>query len=413
MRLEWGTFLVKDAVFGHKTQLSDGVLSIDRDGLRSFLAQDPNLGAIDVEIVHPGDETRIVHALDVVEPRFKVAGHGSTFPGLLGPPHTVGEGRTHRLRGVTVVQTADIPHRLRPTQWDEAIIDMSGPGVEYSPFGKTVNVVVGLRPVSGLTPEEYDTSLLLGGLRAAEYLAKSTADLQPEQVETFELGPVTPGLPKVAYIRVASGTNDVAIYGAKSEAMTPTLIHPNEILDGAVVNLNWGFASERNVTYVQLNNPEVLALYRHHGKDLNFVGVVMSGSGARSQWEKDRNAEHLSKLARLLGAEAAIISWDWGGSSQFDLMLTCQKCEKLGIKTVLVVVEMDQSLIFSTPEADAIVSPGITDEVVELPEMKRVIGGETLYKTGWEAKGRLEVPVRYLMASTNRLGFHCLTARQS
>lgn len=79
--------------------------------------------------------------LDAVEPRVKIAG-GPDFPGLLGRPELVGSGRTHRLDGVAVLSTCDVPGATDSQGLKEAIVDLAGPGAPYTPFGRTVNVVL-------------------------------------------------------------------------------------------------------------------------------------------------------------------------------------------------------------------------------------------------------------------------------
>ncbi|MBI2304862.1 MAG: beta-aspartyl-peptidase [Chloroflexi bacterium] len=423
MRLELGTFWVKDVLFSDQTKLAHETLHINREELRALLLQDPNLEKADIEIVRPGEEARIIHVLDVIEPRCKVSGRGSVFPGFLGPAYTCGDGRTHRLAGVTVVLAAELLDRTVKTRIGEAIIDMSGPGAQWSPFSRTVNIVLALRPTGGISVEVCDSALLQAGLKAAEYLGRVAATGEPDQWDVFELGKAESSLPKVVYIRVAA--DDGALYGLPL-GLTPTVLHPNEILDGALVNTTWRYAADRNVTLIQCNTPVVRALFDQHRKTLDFVGVVICGSPGRSQQEKERNAEYAVKLARFLGAQGAVVGWDYGGSSQVNLMMICKKCEEGGIKTALVIEELagpqgdDQSLVFTTPEADAIVSCGNREETILLPPMKRVIGGEVLYQTeesvvtllSSDPRGKISTRMLNLLASCNRIGFNTIAAQE-
>ena len=190
MRLELGSFFVKDVEFSDKTALTDGILFVDQEELRALLTEDPNIDQADVYIARPGDETRIVHVLDVLELRFKISPQGSTFPGSLGTPGNCGEGQTHRLSGVALVSTADLAARSADEFQEaiqESIIDMAGPGAQLGPFGKMVNLILGLRPTAACSIEDYEKSLTQAGFRAAEYLGKATAKLKPDLVETFEL----------------------------------------------------------------------------------------------------------------------------------------------------------------------------------------------------------------------------------
>ena len=62
-----------------------------------------SIADVELHIAKPGESVRIIHSLDVVEPRWKVAGPGGVFPGFVSPPSAVGEGQTNRLAGVAVV----------------------------------------------------------------------------------------------------------------------------------------------------------------------------------------------------------------------------------------------------------------------------------------------------------------------
>ena len=98
MRLELGTFPVRDVIFGNSTDWDDGVLKIDHDGLVGRILKDPRIKQARLELARPGESTRITKMRDTIEPRVKVAGPGIVYPGLCGRSVTpVGSGRTHRL----------------------------------------------------------------------------------------------------------------------------------------------------------------------------------------------------------------------------------------------------------------------------------------------------------------------------
>ncbi len=48
----------------------------------------------------------------------------------------VGEGRTHVLKGMAVITTGEV------VGFQEGILDMSGPGAEFTPFSSTMNLVI-------------------------------------------------------------------------------------------------------------------------------------------------------------------------------------------------------------------------------------------------------------------------------
>src|SRR5215470_14844671 len=143
MRLEIGSISVRDVEVGGRTELCDHTLVVDVEELRRLVLEDQHFADAQVRVVKPGESVRIIHAIDVVEPRWKVAGPGGVFPGFVSPPITVGEGRTHRLAGVAVVEVgAPVPGES--TVFRERLVDMAGPGAALSPFGRTFNVVLEL-----------------------------------------------------------------------------------------------------------------------------------------------------------------------------------------------------------------------------------------------------------------------------
>ena len=95
MRLDLGTFPVREARFGPRTRWTDGLLEIDREAVLDLARSDPNLIDVAVDLARPGESARIVNVTDVIEPRVKVEGTGVCYPGVCGRPvTTVGRGRT-------------------------------------------------------------------------------------------------------------------------------------------------------------------------------------------------------------------------------------------------------------------------------------------------------------------------------
>ena len=72
MRLELGTFPVRDIVFGAHTRWTDGLLEVNRDELLAAVRADPRIATVDLELARPGESVRIWPLRDVVEPRVKV-----------------------------------------------------------------------------------------------------------------------------------------------------------------------------------------------------------------------------------------------------------------------------------------------------------------------------------------------------
>jgi glycine reductase len=85
-----------------------------------------------------------------------------------------------------------------------------------------------------------------------------------------------------------------------------------------------------------------------------------------------------------MGAQGAIITWIGAGNAFIEGMLTTQALEKLGIRTVFMTYEhggkdgRESPLMFTVPEANAIVSLGSLDRTITLPAVRRSIGGQDL-----------------------------------
>ena len=421
MRLELGIIKIEDVQFGRETIIKDGTLYVNKNELTALALQDDRLSEADVELARPGEEVRIIPVKDVIEPRFKVSGSGELFPGVIGKIGTVGSGRTNVLRGAALVTVGRI------IGFQEGLIDMTGPVAQYSPFSQTNNVVLILHPIDGLDPYAHEEAVRLAGLKAAIYLGKACKDVALDELEVYELNPVTDTvLPRVAYIYplLSEGLlHDTYLYGVDAKKILPTLIHPNEVMDGAIVSGNCVSACDKHTTYHHLNNALIKELYRRHGKDLDFIGVIVTNLKVTLS-DKERASDYASKLVKLIGAEGAIITEEGFGNPDADLMMLCKKVEEYGIKTVLLTDEYaggnggSQSLSDAVPQADAVISVGNANEVITLPPMKRVIGNLKSAEViaggfvGCLTAGEgLNVEIQSIMGSTCQLGCGKLTAR--
>ena len=158
MKLELHKIAVKDAQWGDKTQVSSGVLYVKKEEAIAVVLQDARFIKADLEIARPGESVRIIPVKDVIEPRVKMDGSGY-FPGYCAPMGRAGQGATLVLDGAAVVTCGPI------VAFQEGLIDMTGPAAEYTPFSKTVNIVMMVEPVAGIDPHEYEAALRETGLR--------------------------------------------------------------------------------------------------------------------------------------------------------------------------------------------------------------------------------------------------------
>jgi glycine reductase len=409
-RLERRSFIVDDVQFGRSTVLADRRLELDRDALAAVVLNDDRVARCTVQLVSPGEDARIVHICDTAEPQWRV--DAGTFPGWTGPICTAGDGVTNRLAGVGVTVCCELPWRktggIQTPR--ETIAEMRGPLAPLNPLSRLHNVVLEIALRDDLPDEECDRAVHLAELRAAEHLAReATREREPTSVDVFEMRDADQALPRVAYVYQITSQGPYAgtfLYGGYLDRLMPTIVHPNEILDGALVDGNIAGPWIRTPTIVHQNNPIITGLYRDHGRDLRFAGVVLLRGHYYGMDDKHRVAQEASKLVRWLGADGAIFTWENAGNGIMECLYTLQECERMGVKTVLLTWEHggaqgdDTPLQFYVPEADAIVSTGSMDEPVVLPAVARVVGGETVRlnpQTGGErvpAKGPIDLSWR-------------------
>jgi glycine reductase len=377
MRLEMGLFHINNVAFGPQTVIEDHALFIDRQELISVLTQEPLFDGIEIEIAHPGESCRIIHVLDVLEPRYRL--NGPNFPGALDGVGLVGAGQTRVLKNMCVVETSEDQARGRN------IIDMSGPATDYSPFGATGNVVLVPHRAKGADKDEYRLAVKKAGLRAAVYLAAAAKEIVPDETEIYELPPVAcnrgpKDLPRIAYIfpihsqQHPTHQKETVFYGSNIQGFLPTIVHPNEILDGALMFSYSAF------TYFAQNHPVIQELYRRHQRDLWFAGVAATVAPVTIT-EKQRNAGLAARLAaEVLGADGVIATKIGGGAVDTDLMMIYERCEEMGVKTALIIMERypDTGITFVPDNVDALVTPGLTRDAITLPPVERIIGGNTL-----------------------------------
>ncbi|MFQ5874494.1 MAG: glycine/sarcosine/betaine reductase component B subunit [Dehalococcoidia bacterium] len=232
-----------------------------------------------------------------------------------------------------------------------------------------------------------------------------TQDLTPDRLDVYQLDSADPSLPKIVYACQEAGE---FLYGTRM-GWQPTMLHPNELMDGAIYRTFNGPASVKDATYFFQNHPVIEDLYSRHGRELNFLGVLLYPLGDEKIVEKERITSYATKLLKMIEADGAVISWIGGGHLAVDFMLLCRKCEQLGIKTALLSPEMattpeDPGFVHYVSEADAIVSTGNYEREITLPPVERVIGGTNLVVTNLDAAGSLTVTIRHLYGATSPLG---------
>lgn len=413
MRLDLDIIEINDISFGERNDIVDGMLIIDRQGLLDYIA-DPSFEKLDVELAKPGDSVRIIPVKDVIEPRIKADGKTS-FPGIIGEYDGCGEGVTKVLRGCSVVSTGTI------VGFQEGIIDMSGPGADYCRYSKLNNIVLVIEAKEGLRPAEHEAAVREAGLKAAHYIAKAALDKEPDRRETYELERPAEDLPKVGimYMIMAQGLlHDNYLYGTDAKRLHTTLLHPNEVFDGALVNGCCVVAGDKLTTYDHQNNTLVEEMYKRHGKELDFRGLIVVPTYPGLA-DKKRCCAAAVRLAELMGLDGVAIPEEGGGNPEADLMMICRGCENKGIRTVMMLGPdgVEEPITDTTPEADAIINLGDCNAFITLPPMDRVIGdaAQVRYMSGGSDEslhddGSVHVTLSIIMGSVIGQGTHRLSS---
>lgn len=430
LKLELGFIQIRDIQFSKECKVESGTLYVNADEVKDFIFQDDDVKACvkaaHFDIANPGESVRITPVKDVIEPRVKVEGPGGEFPGVIAKVDTVGSGKTHVLRGMAIVTAGKI------VGFQEGIIDMSGPGADYTPFSKLLNLVLVCEPVEGVRQHEYEHAVRIAGLRTATFVGELGRSLTPDETQEFETYGIKegiekfPDLPRVAYVHMLQSQgllHDTYVYGVDAKKIISTLINPTETMDGAIISGNCVSACDKNTTYHHQNNPVVADLFAQHGKTLNYVCNIITNENVYLA-DKQRSSDWASKLAGMLDLDGVIISEEGFGNPDTDLIMNCKKTEQKGVKTVLVTDEYagqdgkSQSLADADPLADAVVTGGNANEVIILPAMDKVIG--TLdyvdkiaggHAGSLRPDGSIEAEIQVITGATNEIGFNCLSAR--
>lgn len=365
-------------LFDRRSYIDGHTLHVSKEDL-SAIAGDPAFSMVEFEIAEPGTKCRIVNMGDIVQPTLKLEDEDATFPGVVGKIKTAGRGTSLMLRNIVVSETVEVNIQL------PALLEMTEFGAEQTDFATFIHLVIDAFPAEGVPRDDYLTALHKASKRVAKFVASLAKDLTPDAEEEFTLErPNLEGLPRIAYlcdVFCHAPMTEMTLYGENMMASMPVIVHPNEILDGAVTNKDYDNATNADPTYVWQNLPIILELYRRHGVDLNFVGVVLSNIHHTVEW-KQRNAAMAAAMIHYhLRADGCIITKEGGGHPQVDVGFATDILEgEYGVKTTLMFAEFLSpnndsygQLLFKSKYADAIVSTGCF-AMVDLPAVDRVIG---------------------------------------
>lgn len=418
MNLELRKITIKDVQFGDQCKIENGCLYINPKKLEEIVMEDSKVKSVSFDLARPGESVRIVPVKDVIEPRAKL--NGDTFPGLFKEDmEEAGSGITYALKGCAVTSTGPI------VGFQEGVIDMVGPGTEFTIYSHLNHVVMIIEKQDYVDQHDHEVVVRLAGIKVATYLGTLGFEYEDYESVSYEWKNIGekyqeyPELPKVAYVYncMAQGLlHDSYFYGRDAKAMVPTMVTPLEIFDGALISGNCVSPGSKTTTFMHQNNAVIEELFKVHGKEINFMGIVLNPLMTTLK-EKFRDRMMTVRQIKMLGAEGVVISQEGFGNPTTDIMIVCQELEKSGIKVVIITNEdagvdgMSESLPDSVQEANAIVSTGNSNATVMLPamektignlkEVERVCGGNV---TSIQDDGRLLLEIHGIMGSHNLQG---------
>jgi sarcosine reductase len=376
--------------FAERLLLDGTILFVNIDELRRLVLEGSAIESVDFQIARPGESCRAGPVFDVVEPRAKAPGGSPDWPGILSAPETAGHGTTHVLEGaaVTVLREQSPGEARGATGY---VLEMSGEAAAGSRYAKLQHLIVIIRTRDDLAVHARQKAYRLTQMKIAVHLAGAALDVAPEKTQVFDIaaGDDRAALPRVAYVgqifsrQRKPEPEEQIIYGADTDGMVPTLLHPNEWLDGAIVT-SYHTSIGGAETYFYQNNPVVAELYRRHqAHELNFVGTVATIASA-DNFDRQRNCHYAANLVKwALCADAAVLTKFGGGVPHTDLSETARLLECGGIKTAVQVTDLardhrvESALLFNFPEVDAIVCIGGNSTHWRLPAVQRVIAANS------------------------------------
>jgi glycine reductase len=267
---------------------------------------------------------------------------------------------------------------------------MFGRGAELSRYGSMRNVSIDPIASDGAEERDFENAVKLAGLRTSVYLAQAAVGNIIDLREIYELNLSTrqkSKLPRVAYGYLMytsqhdyQGVPDPIFYGNQVSEILPTVIHPNEVLDGAVVNAHTVRAQE---TYSIQNHAIIKELYKRHGKELEFAGVVVFAAGMEPIKRQMIAMMTANLVSNVLGADGVVLTKVHGGMPHVDLAFAAEACEESGVKSTIFIQSLHsgssktEQALFSSDRLDAIVNFGQTLERINLGKAENILGGTT------------------------------------
>ena len=168
MKLELHRISVGKLAFGAQTGVSGGVLTINKDELACCCCRTTGFPPSPSTWPTLVKTCASCRSRTPSSPAASWKARAKSSPGWIGDVENAGEGKIALVLGGMAVLTTG-----RVVAPQEGIVDMSGPGADYTPFSRTCNVVLSFDTAEDLEPHQREACHRIAGLKAAHYLASA------------------------------------------------------------------------------------------------------------------------------------------------------------------------------------------------------------------------------------------------
>ena len=197
MKLTVETIRVKDMRFGEETCLKDGVIFVNKEDILAFAQHETCFETLKIDITYPGDSTRIINVVDVVQPRCKVSDN-IDWPGVLTDDYEIaGSGVTRAVEGAGIVLCQNDTYWSR--KWGS--FDMSGECAAINPYAKMPELVIEPMAPEDADFREYREALRRIGFKTSVLLARVTLGQAADSSETCSIRTFRASPIRTRYIR--------------------------------------------------------------------------------------------------------------------------------------------------------------------------------------------------------------------
>jgi glycine reductase len=375
---------IKDMQFGSKTKVENGVLTINKEELRSQILKDPNIKDVKIDICRPEESIRIINIVDAIEPRAKTTNNANWCGVLSGFDETPGTGVTRCLKGASIL-ILDTNHVWPGGRIGN--IDMKGPLAELSPYAKLCNLAIHCFKADNgaITCWDFAASIRKACYGAGVYLARASLDMPADSSEVLDNETVHPGLPNIGYYQQVYAAQyqyenvpEPIYYGFVIPDSFPLVIQPQEVIDGAIA---WGHGYHQAETYSQQNHPIIMSLMRSHGKELNFRGMMIGTTNTDDHRRRLAAMMIANTMKEVFHCDGVILTKTFGGASHVCEGEAATQCEKRGMAAVPMIQALNEhtmlsnEMLFDDTSLQSIVQSGMYFQRYDVGPMERIVGG--------------------------------------